>query len=205
MYAVTFPAGKLVDAFLLVGAVEVESTRVCAGVYFPIAHLYKFCPIRNFFPDGFCTVERAVLIYIAEFHSFPNTEIAGIRFFLSGDHLEECGFARAVRTNDTDDATGRQRERQVFEQQLISKSLGHVAGFNDRIAEPGTWRNRDGDILVAFVLLLFYHLFVGRNTRLTFGMSALGRRANPLKFSLEGFLLFVCLFFFYCKPGLFLL
>jgi hypothetical protein len=53
------------------------------------------------------------------------------------DHPEQGGLARAVGADDPDDATGRQRERQVVVQQPVAESLGDPVGLDDHRPSRG--------------------------------------------------------------------
>ena len=49
-----------------------------------------------------------------------NRYFTRVRLFLSRDHAEQRGFARAVGTDDADDGAGRHFEAQVIDQQAIA-------------------------------------------------------------------------------------
>src|SRR5207302_521341 len=71
-------------------------------------------------PDGpFCVEGISALVDIGGLHSVAHTQGAGVGLLLADDHTEERGLARAVGTDDADDAAAGQRERQAFDQDPI--------------------------------------------------------------------------------------
>ena len=53
------------------------------------------------------------------------------------------GLAGAVRTDDADDAAGRQLEGEVVDQQVVAEALGQALEVDDVLAEPLGDRNDD--------------------------------------------------------------
>ena len=92
--------------------------------------------------DGFIDilvgVQLAPLVHIGQLDGVTHTKLAGVRFFLPGDHAKERGFAGAIGTDDTHDATGGQLEAEVFVQHLVPIGLGDAIGINDHLTQAGT-------------------------------------------------------------------
>ena len=66
----------------------------------------------------------------------PTRSVARVGRLLAGDHPEERRLAGAVRADHADDAGGRQRERQVLEEQPVAEALRHALRLDHDVAEP---------------------------------------------------------------------
>lgn len=68
-------------------------------------------------------------------HGLADLHGAAVRLFLAGNHLEQRGFTGAVGADDADDGTRRGLERQVVDQQAVTKALADVFEFDHFIAQ----------------------------------------------------------------------
>src|SRR5438445_7203566 len=167
MHAVALAARKVADLLLLVAATEVEGRAVGTAVDLMLAELDDLGAAGDFFPHRLVRFERvSALVDIAEPHSLALADRAGIRCFLTGDHLEQRRLAGAVRADDTDDAARRQLERQVFDQKLVAEALVEAFDLDDDIAEA--FARRDDDLRVGrlAVLRLLDQFLIDLDTRL---------------------------------------
>ena len=87
----------------------------------------------------------ARLVDVGELHRVADAERARVRLLLARDHAEERRLAGAVRPDHADDAAGRQRERQVLDEQPVAEALRDVVGLDDDVAEPRAGRDVDLD------------------------------------------------------------
>src|SRR6202011_4435006 len=108
--AVTLAAGERADLLLLVLAGERETRDVCAGRHLARAELHDVSAPGDLFENGSVTGQRAILIDISDADRFAEPDGATIGFLLTDDHSEERCLARPVRTDHSDDASGRQLE-----------------------------------------------------------------------------------------------
>src|SRR5690606_22662792 len=103
-----FAARQLADLLLLVGALEVEGADIGASLHLMLADRHHVVAARDFLPDILVRIERvAALIDIAEADGVADRHAAFVGLFLPGDQLEQRRLARAVRTDDADDAARR--------------------------------------------------------------------------------------------------
>src|SRR5258706_5008469 len=152
MDTIAFTARQVTDALLLVGPAEVEGRNVRAGVARPRADLDVLLSFRDLFPNVLLRVERiARLRYVAELHCLANHEGSAVGLLLAGDEMEQRGLARAVRSDDPDDASARQRECEVVEEESITVSLAELGGIDHDVAEPRS--GRDADLKLALALI----------------------------------------------------
>ena len=78
-------------------------------------------PAGDFLPDGVLVIERlARLVDVRELDAGSQADFTGIGLLDAGQHAKQGGLAGTVRTNDADDATGRQVEIQRIDQQAIA-------------------------------------------------------------------------------------
>ena len=144
MDAVAFAAREITHQLLLVAALEVEAGDVGATVDFAAADFHVFDPAGDLFVDGRLGVEVVtVLVDVAQLHRVTHGDVARVGRFEAGEHPEEGRLAGAVRADDADDARGRQRERQVVDEETIAETFGEVLHFDDGVAETGSRRYRD--------------------------------------------------------------
>ena len=107
---------------------------------------------------------------------------------LAGNKLEKGRFTGPVAAHNTDNGTGRNRERQVLIKQFVIESLGDIMKFNDFIAKAWARRNIN---LIGFITLLEIarlHFFKAVEACLAFRLATLGITTHPLKLMLNGFL-----------------
>ena len=107
--AVALAARQLADVLLLVAALEVERADIGAGAASRACRAGS-CPGPPEISSQtfFFGVERvAALVDIAEEHGLADPDRAGVGLFLAGDQAEQRRLARAVRTDDADDAARR--------------------------------------------------------------------------------------------------
>src|SRR5262249_44956050 len=110
MHAVPLATGKVLDLLLLIGALEVEPRTIGAAIDLAAAELHGPTAARDDLPDALVTLERvARLIDVRDLHGLANAESAAIGFVLADEHLEERRLAGAVRSNDADDASAREK------------------------------------------------------------------------------------------------
>ena len=67
--------------------------------------------------------------------------VPAIGLFLSRDHAKQRRLAGAVRTDHADDAAGRQRERHVFDQQIVAVAFVDAFRFDHDVAQARPGRN----------------------------------------------------------------
>ena len=100
--------------------------------------------------DGLVRVERvAVLVDVAQLDRFADPHLAAVGLLLAHDHAKQRRLAGAVGADDADDATGRQTERQIVDQQLVAVALGDVLRLDDQLAQVLARRDLDLQFLLA--------------------------------------------------------
>ncbi len=152
MHAVAFTTGQFANQLLLLYATEVEATYVSARRGFVVADLDILQPAGNFCPHRFLVIQGlSRLIHIRQLHGGAEAQFTCIGPFLIGENTEQGGFTRTVRTNDADNAAGRQVETQIVEQQFVTEGLLQSIGLNDQLAQTRAGRNVD---FVGFVTFL---------------------------------------------------
>src|SRR5712692_4226294 len=155
MNAVSLAARKQADFFLLIGAGKIKPSDVSSRVHLSLAELDHIVPAGDFFPDVLVGVERvAPLIDVAQFHRFAGSNDSAVRVFTSGDHPEQSCLTRSVRTDDSDDAAGRKRERHSVDQQIVAVSFADVFRVDDDVAESRPGRYVDLKLTRSLVTLL---------------------------------------------------
>ena len=86
MNAISLAAGKLSDAFLLVGAGKIETRNIGTRIHLSLTEHYDIEAVGNFFPDGFVGMKRiAGLIDVTELDGRAHLESSGVGFVLFGD------------------------------------------------------------------------------------------------------------------------
>src|SRR5262245_2487301 len=144
MHAVALASREIADALLLVGALQIEGSHVGARRDLAVAELDLLFTARNLLPHGPRGMEGiAALVHVGEFHRIAESECATIRSLLHGDHPEQGRLSRAVRPNDADDATARQVEREIVDQEAIGVPLRETARLDHQIAEARARGNDD--------------------------------------------------------------
>ena len=163
MDAVALSAREVLDELLLVAAAEVEPRRVLARVHLALAEQDDVLVLGDLLPHGVLRVEAAArLVDVGELHRLADAELAVVGLLLAGDHLEERRLAGAVRPDHADDAAGRERERQVLDEQPVAEALDDVLGLDDEVAEARAGGNVDLDALDLEVLVVGEQLLVRR-------------------------------------------
>src|SRR4051812_25247996 len=118
VHAVPLAARQLPDRLLLVATPEVEPRRVLPRVDLLLAEQDDVLAPGDLLPHGVLRREVAArLVDVAELHGVAEAQLAGVGSLVAGDHAEKRRLARAVRPDHADDAGGRQREREVLEEQ----------------------------------------------------------------------------------------
>lgn len=153
MQTTTLTTGQFADAFTLINTFEVEAAYVSAAWHFGVADLHDIQPARHFFPHGFAVIHCVTeLVNGGQFHGFTQFNGAAIWLFFTGEHAEQGGFTRAVRTDDPDDSAFRYREAQVVDQDAVAVGFTQVGNLNDFIAQT-----RSGGINSSLVSLRFWY------------------------------------------------
>src|SRR5258708_32634932 len=124
MDTISLPARKVGDALLLVAAAEVEPRDVLTRVHLPRAEHDRVEPAGDLLPHSARRIEvGAGLVDIGKLHGLADGQHTGVRRLLAGDHAEQRRLASAVRADDTDDAAWREREAEIFDEQLVAEAL----------------------------------------------------------------------------------
>src|SRR4029078_1616546 len=110
---------------------------------------------------------------------------AGVGRLLADDHPKERGLARAVRTDDADDAAGRETELHAVDQKLLAERLAHAIRIADDVAEARAGRDVDLELLNLLLGFLREQRLVLVDARFPFGMPPLRRHADPFELALE--------------------
>src|SRR5512139_597503 len=136
VHAVALTAGEIADRLLLLRAAEVEAADVSARGRLVVADLDHVEAVREFLPDGLLVVERLPrLVDVRELHRRSDAQFTAVGLLLARDDAEERRLAGAVGADDADDATLRQVEVEVVEQELVAVRLRQALGLDDEIAK----------------------------------------------------------------------
>ena len=188
MQPVALATREIADALLLVGALEVEAGDVRAAVHLAVADLHEVDAAGDLLVDGLVGVERLPrLVDVRELHRGADLQRTAVGLLLADEHAEQRGLARAVGADDADDAAGRQREVEVFDEEPIAVALGDLVGLDDEVAETRARRDRDLHLLLALLRRLGFgdELVVRRDARLALGLAGAGREPHPLELALQ--------------------
>src|SRR5580704_11097801 len=186
MHAVTLTAGERADLLLLIGALEVEGRAVAARVHLALTEQDNVLAVGDFLPDILVAVERvARLVDIAEMHRLADLDRARIRLLLPGDHAEQRGLARAIWTDDADDAARRQLELEPVDQKVVAIAFPEALEIDDVLTKP--FRDGYSDLCDAVGLGVgdLEQFLVALVTRLRFGLPRLRGGRNPLLLAFE--------------------
>ena len=115
----------------------------------------------------------------------PTSSVPASTSILSRDHPEQRRLAGAVRPDDTDDASGRQVEGQVLDEQPVAEPLLHVLGPDDDVSEPRPRGNVDLDRVPPLGLVLGQQLLVRSEPRLRLGVPRGRAHPHPFELALE--------------------
>src|SRR5689334_4808154 len=192
VHAVALTTRELADRLLLIGALEVEAGDVRAPVDLPAAHDHAVAPVGDLLEYAPVAVERvATLVDVRELHGRADAQRAGVGGVLGGrtagrggdDHPEQRGLARAVGPDDTDDAPGRQREREVVDEEAVAEPLREVLGLDHEVTEARPRRDGDDELLGPAVrgLGLGHEGLVRVDAGLALGLTGARREADPLQ------------------------
>src|SRR6185503_8608643 len=186
VHAIAFTARQRADFALLLRALEVEPRYVRARRNGPFADHQLVFASGNFLPHALVRSQRvAALIHIAGLHGLTESQRARVRAFLPGDHAEQGGLPRSIRSDHADDAAARQREREIVHQQQIAVRLPHAARFDDDVTETRAGRNVDLDLLDLLRGIFVEQLLVRVETRLALGLARSRRHPNPFELALQ--------------------
>src|SRR5215468_5222425 len=116
MNAIALATRKLSDPLLLVGAREIKTRDVCAGVYLALSEVKNIGAVGYFFPDSLVRAQRiARLIDVAELDCGPDTKGASVGLVLLRNEPKKGRFARPVRADHAHDSARWKREIEIFE------------------------------------------------------------------------------------------
>src|SRR5437773_6808889 len=187
MDAVALAAREISDALLLVGPAEIERRDVRAGVARPGADLDVLRTLGDLLPDVLLRIERvARLRHVAELHRLAHHQRAAVRLLLAGNEAEQRRLPGSVRTDDPDDATARQREGEVVEQQAIAIALAELVRVDDDVAEPRSGRDADLELALAQLGLFRKEALVRLDACFALRLPRARRRPDPLELAREG-------------------
>src|SRR5437773_858891 len=187
MDAVALAAREISDALLLVGPAEIERRDVRARVARPGADLDGLLTLGDLLPDVLLRIERvARLRHVAELHRLAHHQRAAVRLLFTGDEAEQRRLPGSVRTDDPDDATARQREGEVVEQQAIAIALAELVRVDDDVAEPRSRRDADLELALALLGLFRKEALVRLDACFALRLPRARRRLDPLELAREG-------------------
>ena len=174
----------------------------------PVAHDYPLEPSGDLVEDGRLRVQGvAGLVDPGQLHRGADLQFSRIGLVLAHDHAEQRRLTGAVRSYHSDDASGREQERQVVDQEAIPETLPELLGIDHLVAEPGPgW---DGDLELVGALLgrlgLGDEVVVGGDARFALGLAGLRRHPDPLELTGERLASRPVGLLLGCEPGLLLL
>ncbi|CAB4874360.1 unannotated protein [freshwater metagenome] len=130
------------DNLLLVTPFEAETRDVGAGVDFTSPHHDVLITTTNLVKNSGGGVEIvARLVDVGQLYRWPHGERSAVGDLLLSQHAKQRGLSRTVRSDDTNDATGRQDETQVIQQYSITKTLLKMFGVNHKITKARSGRD----------------------------------------------------------------
>ena len=195
MEPVAFTTGEDAAFLLLVSAGEVETAQVRTSVDLLAAHTDELRAAADGLKNGFIGVYiRVLLIHITDLHGLTDRERTFVGFLGTDDHAEECRLTGSVRTDDTHDSVRRQREIEVFEEQLVTKRLGYAFGVDDFITQTRTVGDEDLQAFLTLFLLLVEHSVVCVQTGFLLRVTCFRRHTDPFQLTLQGLATFGSLF-----------
>ena len=187
MQAVALAAREHAALLLLVGAREVETGDVGAGIDLPVAQRHQVQTARDHLEDRLFGIDRLVLlVHVGQLHRGSHAERAAGGFLESHDHAKEGGLARTVRADHAHDARRGQRELQPLVQHAVAEGFRDLVRLDHHVAQTRTVGDEDFELLLFLLRILVHHPVVGRQTGLRLGVAARGRHAHPLQLAFEG-------------------
>src|SRR3546814_81262 len=122
---------------------------------------------------------------LAEVDGVADHHLATVGSFLARDQLEQGRCTRASGADHADDAARREREGQVFEEQLVAKGFRDILDLDDLAAKA--LRHLDDDLRLAgdALFLRLDELVEAFDTRLRFGLTRFRRLPDPLELVLD--------------------
>src|SRR5439155_27254230 len=93
---------------------------------------------------------------------------------------------RAVRSDDADDATAREREGQSVDEHLVAIGLLEIGGDDDVVAEARGRRDLNLVLRDTLELIVARELLVFLDARFVLGLSRPRRHADPLELVRQG-------------------
>ena len=221
--AVLFTTGKYAYLFILIRACKVEPAAVCVSINFANTafkgtaffingtKFYKVSATTQSFVNSLIFIKASThLVNVNKFYSLPNFNISGIRLFASrktsriSNHLKQGCFTGTVRTNNTNNCTGRNMNVKIFKQKLIAERLRNAFKINYLTAQTRTSRNRNLCILKLFFAFLSHQLVIAGNVLFMFCLTAFCTHMNPFKLTLDFLLAGRFIFIFKGKTLIFL-
>ena len=186
MQAVALAAREHAAFLLLIGAREVETGDIGAGVDLPVAQRHQVQTARDHLEDRLFGVDRLMLlVHVGQLDGGPHAERTARRSVQPHDHPEKGGFARPVGTDHAHDAGGRQRKFEVLVQHAVAESLRDVVRLDHHVAQTRTVGDEDFEFLLFLFRILVHQFVIGRKTRLRFGMASRRGHAHPLQLAFE--------------------
>ena len=104
---------------------------------------------------------------------------------LADDRPEQRRLAGAVGADHADDPGGRQREREILDQQAVAEALAQMVGLDHGAAQARAGRDVDLGLVEVRVALLGEQRLVAVQASLGLGATALGVRPHPLELLLD--------------------
>ncbi len=183
---VPLPAGEPPDLLLLVGALEAKGAQVGAGLHLAVAELDLVLPLRDLLEHGVLRLQRLPrLIDIGQADGGADPDAAAVRLLFADQHLEQRRLTGAVWPDDADDATGRQPEGEVLDQQVFVIALAQLLHLHDHVAQPFGERDADLGPVVSPLLVLVNQGVEGLDPGLALGLLGARRRADPVQLLTE--------------------
>src|SRR3546814_9179713 len=103
----------------------------------------------------------------------------------SSDVCSSDLFTRAIGADHADDAARREREAQIFEEQLVAKGFRDILDLDDLAAKALRHLNDDLRLAGDALSLRLDELVEAFDTRLRFGLTRFRRLPDPLELVLE--------------------
>ncbi len=122
------------------------------------------------------------MVHVGKLHGFAHFKRAAGQRLKPHNGFEQSGFAHAIWPNNAHNTVARQAKAQVVNKYAVAKGLVNVGGFQHFVAQARPHRNMNFRKVNVFEALSFRnHALVCFQTRLAFGVTCAGGRANPLQ------------------------